>query len=151
MSSTFSPAFFSSFGTAKTGPIPISSGSHPATCKAAKDPERLKPFFSARFAFITTQADAPSENWLALPAAITPPGMRGANLRYAFEVVSARMPSSAARVTSSGDHPAGLFVGAPPAPCHRHDFIVEPAGLSRRGRAQLDLHAVFVLRSFDMS
>ena len=36
-------------------------------------PSGFKPRCSASLAFITTAAEAPSENWLALPAAITPP------------------------------------------------------------------------------
>jgi hypothetical protein len=32
---------------------------------------------SAVLAFITTQAEAPSENWLALPAEMTPPSSAG--------------------------------------------------------------------------
>jgi hypothetical protein len=37
----------------------------------------LRPRFSASFESITTHAEAPSENWLALPAATTPPGIAG--------------------------------------------------------------------------
>ena len=44
--------------------------------------------------------DAPSENWLALPAVITPPGSAGRIFDTASSVVSARMPSSAEIVTS---------------------------------------------------
>ena len=44
--------------------------------EAAEDSQRLQARASRRArALITTQADAPSENWLALPAAITPPGV----------------------------------------------------------------------------
>jgi hypothetical protein len=64
-------------GTANTGPMPISSGSQPATAKPRKMPSGLRPRCSASFASITTQAEAPSENWLALPAVITPPGIAG--------------------------------------------------------------------------
>ena len=46
--------------------------------EAAEDAERLAGRASrASLSLITTQADAPSENWLALPAAITPPGIAG--------------------------------------------------------------------------
>ena len=66
----------SSLGTANTGPMPISSGSQPATAKPRKMPSGLQAaLLGARFASITTQAPAPSENWLALPAVITPPGI----------------------------------------------------------------------------
>ena len=71
------PVCFSSFGTANTGPMPISPGSQPATAKPRKMPSGLRPFFAATLSLITTHADAPSENWLALPAAITPPSIAG--------------------------------------------------------------------------
>jgi acetyl-CoA acetyltransferase len=56
--------------------------------------------FDAEIAFITTHAEAPSENWLALPAVITPPGIAVRIFDTPSSVVSARMPSSAASVTS---------------------------------------------------
>ena len=68
MSSIVMPARCNSFGTANTGPMPISSGSQPATAKPRNVPSGVSPFFSAILALITTQADAPSESWLALPA-----------------------------------------------------------------------------------
>ncbi len=46
-----------------------------------------------------THAPAPSENWLALPAAITPPGMAGLICDTATAVVSGRSPSSRSSVT----------------------------------------------------
>ena len=49
---------------------------------------------------MTTHAAAPSENWLALPAATVPPGSAGLIFATPSYVVSARMPSSAAIVTS---------------------------------------------------
>ncbi len=80
--------------------MPISSGSQPATAKPRKTPRGVRPRCSASFASITTHADAPSENWLALPAATTPPGNAGLILEIASTVVSGRMPSSAESVTS---------------------------------------------------
>ena len=77
MSETFLPVRASSFGTAKTGPMPISSGSHPATAKPRKMPSGFSPFLAASFASMTTAAEAPSENWLALPAVMTPPSIAG--------------------------------------------------------------------------
>src|SRR5438270_739640 len=100
MSSTFRPARSKRRGTANTGPIPISSGSQPATAKPRKIPSGRRPRFSASFASITMQAEAPSENWLALPAATRPPGMAGLIFAIASTVVSGRIPSSAERVTS---------------------------------------------------
>jgi len=46
------------------------------------------------------QTPAPSENWLALPAEITPPSMAGLIFDTPSWVVSARMPSSCATLTS---------------------------------------------------
>ena len=77
MSSTVLPVCLSSFGTANTGPMPISLGSQPATAKPRKMPSGASPFFAAVLSFITTATDAPSENWLALPAAMTPPSIAG--------------------------------------------------------------------------
>jgi hypothetical protein len=79
--------------------MPISSGSQPATAKPRKMPSGLRPFCSATLAFITTEAEEPSENWLALPAVITPPGIAERILTTPSRVVSGRMPSSAAMVT----------------------------------------------------
>ena len=56
MSSIFMPVRCNSFGTANTGPMPISSGSQPATAKPRNVPSGFRPFFSASFALITTQA-----------------------------------------------------------------------------------------------
>jgi hypothetical protein len=56
--------------------------------------------FSASVASITTQADAPSENWLALPAVTTPPGTAERIFATPSSVVSGRMPSSCDTVTS---------------------------------------------------
>ena len=66
-------------------------------------PSGWMPRCSANLPFISTQADAPSLNWLALPAVITPPGIALRILLTASSVVSGRMPSSAAIVTSLRD------------------------------------------------
>ena len=80
-------------GTANTGPMPISSGSQPATANAAEDAERLRARAARpRVSLMTTHAEAPSENWLALPAATTPPGSAGLIFATPSYVVSARMP-----------------------------------------------------------
>jgi hypothetical protein len=57
--------------------MPISSGSQPATAKPRNTPSGGKPFAAAARSLSTTHAAAPSENWLAFPAAITPPGNAG--------------------------------------------------------------------------
>src|SRR6516164_10578923 len=72
MSSMASPCCLSSLGTANTGPMPISSGSQPATASARNVPSGVSPRCSASFASMITQAEAPSESWLALPAVMKP-------------------------------------------------------------------------------
>jgi len=100
MSFTFSPNRSSTLGTAKMGPMPISSGSQPATAKPRKRPSGCRPLRCATASSISTQAPAPSLNWLALPAAIKPPGSAGRMLQMPSNVVPGRMPSSSATVTS---------------------------------------------------
>ena len=46
-------ARFSTFGMAKTGPMPISSGSQPATAKPRKRPSGFRPFCSRKLSLIT--------------------------------------------------------------------------------------------------
>ena len=55
---------------------------------------------AASFASISTHADAPSESWLALPAVTVPPSITGASAARLAAVVSGRLPSSFASVTS---------------------------------------------------
>jgi len=62
MSSTFSPCRLSSLGTANTGPMPISSGSHPATANPRKATFGLTPSASARSRGLSSAADAPSDS-----------------------------------------------------------------------------------------
>ncbi len=57
--------------------MPISFGSQPATAKPRKMPSGCRPRFAASRPLITTVAAAPSENWLALPAAMQPPSIAG--------------------------------------------------------------------------
>ena len=45
--------------------------------EAAEDAERRQAAPRRRASLITTHADAPSENWLALPAVTVPPGSAG--------------------------------------------------------------------------
>ena len=95
---------------------------------------------------MTTQALLPSENWLALPAVITPPGQRRADLAHRLE----RRVGADALVAIDRDlaraERAGGRVGDAHGGGHRHDLILELAGRLRRGRAQLAAHAVLVLR-----
>jgi hypothetical protein len=92
---------------------------------------------------MTTTALLPSENWLALPAVITPPGM--ADLRDRFE----RGVGTDALIAVDGDFAradaARGLVDHPHHGRHRHDLVGELAGGLRRGRAQLTAHTVFVL------
>ena len=83
--------------------MPISSGSQPATANARNTPIGASPRRDASFSLMTTHADAPSENWLALPAATVPPGTAGLIVATPSSVVSARIPSSEAIVTSFVD------------------------------------------------
>ena len=102
MSSTVRPARSSRRGTAKTGPIPISSGSQPATAKPRKAPSGVTPSRAARSPSITTSAAAPSDSWLAFPAVmnLSSPltGFRPASPSI---VVDGRLHSSPDRVKSS--------------------------------------------------
>ena len=99
MSPTLRPKRLSTLGMAYTGPMPISSGSQPATANPRKRPKGFKPRLLASSSLITTQAPAPSENWLALPAEIKPPGMADLRLANASTVEPSRMPSSLLTVT----------------------------------------------------
>src|SRR5882672_6084858 len=99
ISSIFSPCRFRSRGIATTGPTPISSGSTPAATKPRKMPSGLMPFCAATVSLITTQADAPSDNWLALPALMVLPSNTGLMPASPAAVVSGRGPSSCASVT----------------------------------------------------
>src|SRR5262245_29659563 len=101
MSSMASPCCLSSLGTANTGPMPISSGSQPATASARNAPSGVSPRCSASFASMITQAEAPSESWLALPAVMKPPSRTGWSDESPSRVVSGRLPSSLLSVTGS--------------------------------------------------
>ena len=115
MSPSRSPARCSSRETANTGPIPISSGSQPATVNPRKMPSGWRPRCSASFASITTQAEAPSESWLALPAVMQNPSPRtGFNTARPSAVESGRAPSSPAAPSHArrgGGDPRGAEVG----------------------------------------
>jgi len=73
--------------------MPISSGSTQRLRSRGIHQWRQPPFLAVR-ASMTTHADEPSENWLALPAVMTLRQCR-ANFRDSSSVVSGRMPSSA--------------------------------------------------------
>src|SRR6185436_11251046 len=107
MSSIDRPLALRSFGTANTGPMPISSGSHAATIMPRYAPSGLSPRFSASFASISTEADAPSESCEALPAVMKRPSLMrwpflntGCNACRSASVVLGRLPSSSLSVTS---------------------------------------------------
>src|SRR5919106_540823 len=79
---------------------PLVRNPQPITVKPRKMPSGRNPRFAASAPSITTHAEARSENWLALPAATTPPGRAGLIRDTPSYVVSGRIPSSAASVTS---------------------------------------------------
>ena len=72
MSSTRRPCRFSSLGTAKTGPMPISSGSHPAMAYPRNTSKGSMPSAFARAPDMTSVADAPSDSCDEFPAVTLP-------------------------------------------------------------------------------
>ena len=63
-------------------------------------PKGCRPRFSASLASITSTAEAPSDNWLALPAVTVPPSRTGLRLDSPSSVVPGRLHSSWVTVTS---------------------------------------------------
>ena len=98
MSSTRSPWRFKSLGTAYTGPMPISSGSQPATANPRKISFGLMPSCFARSIDMSSVADAPSESCEELPAVTVPCPLdlskTGGSESRPSSVVSARLHSS---------------------------------------------------------
>ena len=88
MSFNESPAFRSAILVAGTGPMPMMSGSHPAT---PHDTMRPSGCFFALSAVVTTTIAAPSTMPLALPA-VTKPSFANAGFNFASpsSVVSGR-------------------------------------------------------------
>ncbi|MCY1185155.1 hypothetical protein D9M73_259110 [compost metagenome] len=86
---------FSSLGTENTGPMPISSGSQPATVNPRKNALGCKPSARAFSKLITRVMEAPSDNCEELPA-VTEPSSRntGFNPARLCRVVSGRLQSS---------------------------------------------------------
>jgi len=95
----------SSFGTAKTGPMPISSGSQPTTAYPRRMRRGWTPSDAARSADITSVADAPSDNWEELPAVTVPwplsVSKTGDNLASPSALVSGRLHSSRSTTCAS--------------------------------------------------
>ncbi len=80
--------------------MPISSGSQPATAKPRKMPSGLILRLAASLSDISTQAEAPSDSWLALPAVMNWSSPRtGLSLARPSMLVSGRLPSSFSSVT----------------------------------------------------
>ena len=98
MSAIVRPWRLRSFGTAKTGPMPISSGSQPATAKPRKTSLGRMPRAFARSMDMTSVAEAPSESWEELPAVTVPCPLSlsktGGSFISPSSVVSARLHSS---------------------------------------------------------
>src|SRR2546423_12790460 len=72
MSSRVRPASFKTFGIANTGPIPISSGGHPAVAYATSRAIGFAPNCLARSSDMTIAAAAPSDICEELPAVMVP-------------------------------------------------------------------------------
>ncbi|MNG07881.1 hypothetical protein D3C84_912030 [compost metagenome] len=95
MSATCKPLALSSFGTENTGPMPISSGSQPATVKPRKNAFGFNPSSSAFSRLITRVMDAPSDSCDELPAVTEPSSANtGFNPARLSRVVSGRLQSS---------------------------------------------------------
>ncbi|MCY1553586.1 hypothetical protein D9M68_900860 [compost metagenome] len=102
MSSTARPLALSSLGTENTGPMPISSGSQPATAKPRKNALGFRPSSSALSRLISRVMEAPSDSCEELPA-VTEPSSENTGLRDArpSRVVSARLQSSRSTTPST--------------------------------------------------
>ncbi|MCY1175386.1 hypothetical protein D9M73_156220 [compost metagenome] len=89
------PLALSNFGTENTGPMPISSGSQPATVNPRKNALGFKPSARAFSRLITRVMEAPSDNCEELPAVTEPPSANtGFNPARLCKVVSGRLQSS---------------------------------------------------------
>ena len=122
--------------------------------EAAEDAQRLQAaLLGAACAFITTQADAPSENWLALPAVMTPPGIAGRILltRLRGGVGADAFVGSDRDFACVRDAAGGLVGDAHRRWSSATISSSKLAGGLRRGGALLAAHAVFVLRLAAMS
>mmetsp|Transcript_36202 Transcript_36202/g.116255 ORF Transcript_36202/g.116255 Transcript_36202/m.116255 type:complete len:229 (+) Transcript_36202:478-1164(+) len=107
MSATLRPCRSSSRGTATVGPMPISSGAHPATAKPLKAPRGVTPARCAAASDMSTQALAPSDNCDALPAVTVADGScsarTGVSAASDCRVVLARLHSSLTTVYGTLD------------------------------------------------
>ena len=126
--------------------MPISSGSQPATAKPRKMPSGLILRLAASLSDISTQAEAPSESWLALPAVMNWSSPRtGFSLARPSSVVSGAVALVALQRDGALGDLLGLLVLDRHDRGHRHDLGVEPAGLLAGGRALLAHQRVLVL------
>src|SRR6266404_25343 len=136
MSWSFMPACSSSFGTAKTGPMPISSGSQAANTQPRKKPRGRTPSAFARSADMMSVAEAPSENWEELPAVTVPPALKaGGSLARPSSVVSGRLHSSRSTTTSLRDFwPVALSVTSMVAFMGAISSLNLPSAAQREGK-----------------
>ena len=110
-------------------------------------PSGFRPRLAASASLITTQAEAPSESWLALPAVIHLSGpATGFSLARPSRLVSGRLPSSLVSVTVFFDTSLVFLSVDQHRGLHRHDLVVELAGLLARRGALLALQRILVLR-----
>jgi len=118
MSPIARPQRLRSFGTAKTGPIPISSGSQPAIAKPRKMSLGRMPSCLARSMDMTSVAEAPSESWDELPAVTVPWPLSlskcGGSASRPSSVVSARLHSSLSQDHSSLPTTSPVFLSRMP-------------------------------------
>src|SRR5437899_3937865 len=150
MSSIFSPARLSSFGTANTGPMPISSGSQPAIWKPRKTSLWGIPSWSARWRDINSVADAPSESWEELPAVTVPWPLFGSKCGFKASnpasVVSGRLHSSRSAHTSSLPITSPVFLSRMARVTRIGDFLFEKAIALSARRALLAQKGILILR-----
>ena len=140
------PVRCSSFGTANTGPMPISSGSQPATAKPRNVPSGFRPFFSASLR-AHHHAGAGAVGELA--------GIAGRDVaalahrlerREAFEIGVGAVALVALERDVLDALRLGVLVDHLLARRQRHDLVVEAPGLLARGGAALAFQRILVLR-----
>ena len=109
---------------ATAGPMPISSGSTPATWKVTSSPSGVKPSSSALARGISSSRAAPSEVCEEFPAVETPSTLKTGRSLPRPSTVLSRGPSSVSKTTSLPSDRGG----------DGDDLVLEPARLDGRQR-----------------